>query len=67
MVLKTDSRERAHIVAGSFRAAGLTAVIVPKVASAYSFAVPGHFEVWVPLLQAPDAISILYDATSPES
>jgi hypothetical protein len=64
-VLKTDSRARAHIVAGHLISKDIPAFIVPKVSSAYSFAVPGHFEVWVPLLKAPDAVSIIHDATGP--
>ena len=66
-VLKTDSRQRAHIIAGHFISADIPAVIVPKVASAYSFALPGQFEIWVPLLKAPDAINLLYDEPADES
>lgn len=60
-ILKTDSMQRAHIVAGRLKSAGIAAIITPKVSSAYSFALPGHYELWVPLLQAPDAVTILYD------
>lgn len=60
------SEQEARIVAGHLLSHQIPAVVVPKRSSVYSFALPGMYEVWVPLNHSPDAVQIIYSTFGPE-
>jgi hypothetical protein len=73
IIASASSSATAHIWRSRLEAAGISAQVVPK--SYYTFGVlaasaidPGqHFDVYVPLTEAPDALVLLESNPSPTS